>query len=184
MTASHDPRLSIKLVLFDVDGVLTDGTLYIDGLGEAYKPFNAKDGVAVSLLKHHGIKSGVVSGKASPALLNRVGQLKMDVVKTGCLEKVAAVQEIVSELGLHMSEVCFVGDDIIDYHVMNAVGVSFSPCDAHPLILECAHYVTRCPGGRGVAREVSESLLTAHGHSLQGMYSFMLKKGELHDVTQ
>ncbi len=184
MTMSIDPRRSIKLVLFDVDGVLTDGTLYIDDAGEAYKPFNAKDGVAVSLLKHHGIKSGVVSGKSSPALLNRVSQLRMDVVKTGCSEKVEAVREVVRELGLTMPEVCFVGDDIIDYHVMNEVGVSFSPSDAHPLILECAQYVTKSPGGRGVAREVAENILSAHGQTLHEMYYFMMTKGELHDVAQ
>ncbi|MFC3286231.1 KdsC family phosphatase [Litchfieldella rifensis] len=179
-----DLRRSIKLVLFDVDGVLTDGTLYIGGSGEEYKPFNAKDGVAVSLLSHYGIKAGVISGKSSPALLYRVNQLKMDVIRTGCSEKSIALHEIAQGLGISASEVCFVGDDIIDYHAMNEAGVSYAPNDAHPLILKCADQVTKCAGGAGVAREVAEDILSAHGYSLHDMYSFMLKKDMFHDVTQ
>lgn len=184
MTTLADPRTSIKLVLFDVDGVLTDGTLYIDGDDEAYKPFNAKDGVAVSLLRHHGIMSGIVSGKSSRALLKRADQLNMSIVKVGCSDKLSAVEKVAHDLDLVMSEICFVGDDIIDYHVMAACGVSFAPSDAHPLIAECADYVTKSPGGKGVAREVAEMILMSRGYSLKEMYSFMLNKHDFHDIAQ
>lgn len=184
MTRLANPNQAIKLVLFDVDGVLTDGTLYIDDQGEAYKPFNAKDGVAVALLKRHGIKSGIVSGKSSQALLNRARQLKVDVVDTDCSDKLSAVQEIATALDLDMAEISFVGDDIIDYHAMNASGISFAPCDAHPLILECANHVTSSPGGKGVAREVAERILFEQGYTLHEMYAFMLNQDGHHGVIQ
>ncbi|WP_251978014.1 KdsC family phosphatase [Salinicola avicenniae] len=174
MMTDVDPRASVELVLFDVDGVLTDGTLLIGPEGEALKPFNVRDGVAVGLLRQHGIQSGVLSAKASQPLKTRASQLGMDVVKVGFHHKLEAIREIAEETGIAAEAIAFVGDDIIDIPVMNVVAVAYAPADAHPLVLESADHVTEACGGRGVAREVAESLLAARGLSLGEMYAHLL----------
>ena len=93
-------RGAIRLVLFDVDGVLTDGSIYLDGEGECMKQFNVKDGIAVALLRSHGIATGILSAKSSPALTLRASQLKFDVVVTGCDRKLEAYEQIKTERGL------------------------------------------------------------------------------------
>ncbi|GHB05405.1 KdsC family phosphatase [Modicisalibacter luteus] len=180
----RDKRLDVKLVLFDVDGVLTDGTLFVSGSGEIYKAFNAKDGVAVSLLKNNHIGAGVISGKDSPALRYRAKQLGMDSIKLGVSDKVKALHEIIACYGITYENVCFVGDDIVDYDVMSRVGVSYAPSDAHPLIKNLASFVTISPGGKGVAREVAEDILHAQGMTLEEMYRYILNKSNLESVMQ
>jgi len=173
--ARPDLRAQVELVLFDVDGVLTDGTLLIGPEGEALKPFSVRDGVAVGLLRQHGIKSGVLSAKSSQPLITRASQLGMDVIKIGFNRKLEAIEQIAEEWGIAAERIGFVGDDIIDIPVMRRVGVSYAPADAHPLVLETADRVTRAPGGRGVAREVAEDLLAAKGLGQAEMYAHMLE---------
>jgi 3-deoxy-D-manno-octulosonate 8-phosphate phosphatase (KDO 8-P phosphatase) len=174
----------IRLVLFDVDGVLTDGTLHIGADGEVFKSFNAKDGVAVALLRAHGVRSGIVSGKASPALDYRARQLKFDLVVTGCHDKLSAYVELKRELGLEDGQVAFVGDDVIDMPVMQQVGISYAPADAHSLVLRHANYITRTIGGQGVAREVAEHLLLQGGLSLDVVYQPLLDEWSRHAAQQ
>lgn len=169
-----DLRDQIELVLFDVDGVLTDGTLLIGPEGEALKPFNVRDGVAIGLLRQHGIKSGVLSAKSSQPLLTRATQLGMDVIKIGFSRKLEAIQQIAEEQGIAAERIAFAGDDIIDIPVMREVAVAYAPADAHPLVLEAADHAMKTPGGRGVAREIAEDLLLARGLDLAGMYAHML----------
>ena len=164
----------IRLVLFDVDGVLTDGSLYIGPDGEIFKSFNAKDGVAIALLKKYGIKVGVISGKASKALDFRITQLKFDYAITGCNDKLAALNEIMKSACLNQDQIAFVGDDIIDIPVMNEVGLGIAPMDAHELVINCATHVTQAKGGGGVARETAEFILKGTGLSLREMYSGMV----------
>lgn len=173
-----DPRADIELVLFDVDGVLTDGTLLIGLEGEALKPFNVRDGVASGLLRQHGIKSGVLSAKSSQPLKTRATQLGMEVIKIGFSQKLDAIREIAEEHGISPARIAFVGDDIIDIPVMKIIGASYAPADAHPLVLATARHVTQARGGRGVAREVAEDLLAAKGLSLADMYAHMLGNDE------
>ena len=104
----------IRLVLFDVDGVLTDGSLYIGPDGEICKSFNAKDGVAIALLKKFQIKAGVISGKSSKALDFRIKELRFDYAITGCSDKLVALSEIMKCANLTSDQIAFVGDDIID----------------------------------------------------------------------
>lgn len=174
-----DLRADIELMLFDVDGVLTDGTLLIGPDGEALKPFNVRDGVAMGLLRQHGIKSGVLSAKSSQPLVTRAAELRMDVVKIGFSHKLAAIDQISEEWGIAPERIGFVGDDIIDIPVMRKVGVSYAPADAHPLALKAAEFTTRSLGGRGVAREIAEDLLAARGLSLADMYAHMLNDADL-----
>lgn len=174
----------VRLVLFDVDGVLTDGTLHIGADGEVVKNFNAKDGVAVALLKAHGIRSGILSGKASAALDYRVCQLKFDVAVTGCHNKLEAYDKLKRELKLADEQVAFVGDDIIDLPVMQQVALSYAPADAHELILGMASHVTRMRGGQGVAREVVEHLLQLGGLSLDAVYAPLIAQWRQYDAQQ
>nr|WP_241991738.1 HAD hydrolase family protein [Paraburkholderia sp. RAU2J] len=139
-------------MLFDVDGVLTDGSIYLDGEGECIKRFNVKDGVAVALLRSHGIATGILSANSSPALTLRASQLKFDVVVTGCDRKLVAYEQIKAERNLLDAQIAFVGDDVIDLAVMRVAGYACAPADAHPLVLRAAAYVAQCGGGHGVAR--------------------------------
>lgn len=162
--------MQTKLVLFDVDGVLTDGTLWIGKKGEKFKGFNAKDGVSVALLRKHGIASGVVSGKSSKPLDFRIEQLGFDVAITGCHDKLGAITEWLADKDYGLESVVFVGDDVIDVQIMQAVGFAYAPADAHELALVAADHVTQAVGGRGVAREVAEHILLGQGLSLVDMY--------------
>lgn len=163
--------MQTKLVLFDVDGVLTDGTLWIGKQGEKFKGFNAKDGVAVALLRKYGIATGVVSGKASKPLDFRIEQLGFDVGITGCKDKLGAINAWLADKDYGLESVVFVGDDVIDVEIMQHVGVAYAPADAHALAIQAAQHVTRAVGGRGVAREVAEHILLAQGIGLEEMYA-------------
>lgn len=172
---------SIQLVLFDVDGVLTDGGLYVGPDGEVFKKFNAKDGVAVALLKTHGIQVGVISGKGSKALDFRINQLNFDHSITGCSNKLSALEALLERIDLGFDQVAFVGDDIIDIPVMKKVGISIAPADAHELAIAAAHFVTSKKGGEGVARESAEFILRKSGLSLSDMYLDVLG---VYEITQ
>ena len=174
----------VRLVLFDVDGVLTDGTLYLDGQGEQIKGFNVRDGLAVSLLRAHGIRSGVLSGKTSAALDYRIRQLKFDVAVTGRLEKREAYAAIKREQGLEDSQIAYVGDDVVDLPLAGLVGCFYAPSDAHPLVLSNANHVVQARGGRGVAREVAEHLLQAGGLNLEQAYRPLIDEWNRYDAVQ
>lgn len=174
----------IRLVLYDVDGVLTDGSLHIGAHGEEVKSFNAKDGVAVALLKAHGIRSGIISGKASAALDYRASQLKLDLAITGCNDKLTAYTNLKRELELSDEQIVFVGDDVIDLPVMMRVAFSYAPADAHELVLQQASKITCAKGGEGVAREVAEHLLRQGGLDLQAAYHPLLEKWSQHEPQQ
>jgi 3-deoxy-D-manno-octulosonate 8-phosphate phosphatase (KDO 8-P phosphatase) len=169
----------IRLVLFDVDGVLTDGTLFIGSDGEKCKSFNAKDGVAVALLKKHKIMVGVISGKTSKALDYRIRQLNFDFAITGCNDKLNALNEIMESSSLNPSKIAFVGDDVIDIPIMKKVVLGIAPSDAHQLVIDCANHITKSKGGDGVAREIAEFILSNAGLSLSEMYT-----GLFDDITQ
>lgn len=175
---------AIRLVLFDVDGVLTDGSIYLDGDGERVKAFNVKDGVAVALLRAHGVATGLVSARSSPALTLRARQLKFDVVVTGCDNKRVAYDHIREQRALQNGQIAFVGDDVIDLAAMAVAGYSCAPADAHPLVLRAAAYITPSAGGHGVAREVADHLLTLGGLSLDAAYAPLIEEWSRHEVRQ
>ncbi|MFT5636900.1 MAG: 3-deoxy-D-manno-octulosonate 8-phosphate phosphatase (KDO 8-P phosphatase) [Cognaticolwellia sp.] len=175
---------NIKLVLFDVDGVMTDGSIYINELGEDFKKFNVKDGLAIELLRSHGVKTGVVSGKASKALTKRCSQLSFDFIITGCKNKLPRVIDICTKLKITLAEVAFVGDDVLDLPVMRECGVSVAPADAHQLVLESANIITTAIGGAGVVREFADLLLVERCHSLTRVYNVLLDKIVADDVEK
>ena len=174
----------IRLVLFDVDGVLTDGTLFVDGQGELAKPFNVRDGLAVGLLRAHGILSGVLSGKSSAALDYRIRQLRFDIAVTGRLEKREAYAAIKREHGLEDAQIAYVGDDVVDLPLAGLAGQFYAPADAHPLVLARADHVVAARGGQGVAREVAEHLLRSGGLDLESAYAPLIGQWDRHHAVQ
>ncbi len=158
-----DRLKKIKILLMDVDGVLTDGGIIYDDNGIETKVFNVKDGLGIRLLTNAGIKVGVVTGRKSKALYHRCKNLGIDHIFDGIGDK-AAVLDVVSErTGVPPEEIAFVGDDLPDLSLMKKVGLSIAVKNAHEIILENADMVTSCEGGTGAVREVCEAMLKARG---------------------
>lgn len=169
------PSPPISLLLLDVDGVLTDNSLYFGPDGEQLKSFNARDGVAVALLRTHGIRSGVMSGRDSPALMARVRQLTMDFTLTGVRDKLAALETLIDSEALHRGSIAYVGDDVIDLPLADQVGLFMCPADAHPMVKSAADHVLSTSGGKGAAREAAEYVLETSGYSLESAYAELLE---------
>jgi 3-deoxy-D-manno-octulosonate 8-phosphate phosphatase (KDO 8-P phosphatase) len=154
-----------KLLLMDVDGVLTNGRLYnvpdAEGKMVETKGFDSQDGIALQWLSWKGIKTGVISGRLSPATAERARQVKMAYVYQGHIEKIPILEEILADAGIHFSEVAYVGDDFTDVVIMRRVGLAIATANARPEVKAAAHYVTEAPGGEGAVREVVELLLKA-----------------------
>jgi len=154
-----DKLNAIKLVVFDVDGVLTDGRLLYTEQGESIKRFNVKDGVAMKLLPKWGIDVAVITAKDSAPLRQRMKDLKVEHFYPGCHNKAAAFDELVTRLNIDPRHAAYVGDDVIDLQVMPKVGVALCPADAHILLQRHCPIVLNKAAGEGVAREVADMIL-------------------------
>jgi 3-deoxy-D-manno-octulosonate 8-phosphate phosphatase (KDO 8-P phosphatase) len=152
-------RAAVRLLVLDVDGVLTDGRLYFGPAGEALKAFHVRDGLGIKLIERAGVRVAVVSGRESPAVTERCRELGIRHVVQACDDKMSAVARIAKELGITHAEIGCVVDDTSDLPLVAAVGLSFAVSDAHPAVLRAAHRVTRNAGGRGAVREVCDWLL-------------------------
>jgi 3-deoxy-D-manno-octulosonate 8-phosphate phosphatase (KDO 8-P phosphatase) len=166
MTSSVSELASrIKLLLMDVDGVLTNGKLFNvpDAQGQMVetKGFDSQDGIALQWLNWKGIQTGVISGRQSPATAERARQVKMTYVYQGHIEKVPILEEILAESGIDASQVAFVGDDLTDIVIMRRVGLAIATANAREEVKRAAHYITEACGGEGAVREVVELLLKA-----------------------
>lgn len=153
----------IKLVITDVDGVLTDGTLFYGETGESLKAFNVKDGLGISLLQRSGVEIAVLSGRDSLALRRRMADLGITVFRVGEKDKAVGCQTIIAEVGVTASEVLFIGDDLIDLPAFEACGLSCAVKDAPDYICSHADVVLDANGGRGALREVADKILQAQG---------------------
>jgi 3-deoxy-D-manno-octulosonate 8-phosphate phosphatase (KDO 8-P phosphatase) len=165
---------SLKLVVFDVDGVLTDGRLLYTEKGETIKRFNVKDGVAMKLLPKWGIQVAVITAKDSAPLRQRMKELKIEHFFPSCHNKAEAFDELVVRLGINPNEAAYVGDDVIDLQVMPKVGVAMCPSDAHVLVQRHCSVVLKKAGGEGVAREVADIVLATR-MSLEEAYELAQK---------
>ncbi len=152
---------NIRLVIFDVDGVLTDGGLFIGDDGQEYKQFNAKDGHGMVMLQQAGVAIGIITGRTSEVVRIRMAGLGIDHLYQGQREKLPAYQELKALIGLEDAQVAYVGDDVVDLPVMTRVGLAIAVQDAHPLAKQHAHWITPSGGGRGAAREVCELIMRA-----------------------
>ncbi len=153
----------IKLVVFDVDGVLTDGSLYIGDDGQEYKAFHSRDGHGMKLLQESGVRIGIITGRTSRVVEHRMASLGIEHVYQGQLDKLPAFQDLMEKLDLSPDAVAYVGDDVVDLPIMVRVGLAIAVADAHPMVARHAHWQTAQPGGRGAARDVCELMLEARG---------------------
>ena len=151
----------IKLVLFDVDGVLTDGKLLLQADGSESKQFDIKDGTGIVLAQRAGLKVGFLSARVSPPTQHRAAQLGVTLVHQGVSSKIETYEHIVDELLLEDEAVAYMGDDIVDLPVLSRVGLAAAPADAAPDVRARVHWVSRAPGGCGAARELIELILRA-----------------------
>ena len=156
--------LAIKIAIFDVDGVLTDGRIYISDAGEAFKAFNTLDGHGLKSLQQVGITPVIVTGRDSPAVRRRVADLDLQHAVYGARDKLAAAEPLLAQLGASWGEVAVMGDDWPDLPLMTRAGFACAPPGAHAEVLAIAHHVTRAAGGHGAAREYCDILLMASGH--------------------
>lgn len=159
-TAYQEIAQNLKLVVFDIDGVMTDGRLYYGSEGECLKVFNVKDGVGLKLLRAHGVDVAVISAKASLALERRMRDLGVSYFFPARSDKYQCLQKLAEDLSVSNAEIAFIGDDVLDLQVLGCVGLFIAPRDAHPLVCDQAHHVTQSAGGMGVVREVSDAILS------------------------
>ncbi len=173
----------IRLLLMDVDGVLTDGLLYYspDGRGGVVenKGFDSQDGMAMRWVQEFaGIRVGWISGRESPAVIERAGMLRVAYLYQNHLAKLGPFEEIVRDSGVAEENICYVGDDLTDGPILLRVGLPVAVANARPEIKACARYVTRQPGGRGAVREVAELLLRAQGKWDQVLEKYGLRRAQ------
>jgi len=168
----------VRLLLMDVDGVLTDGRLYNvpDPAGKMVetKGFDSQDGIGLQWLSWKGIATGLISGRISPATVERARQCKFKYVYQGHIEKIPILEEIMADAAITKDQVAYIGDDFTDVVVMHRVGLAVATANARTEVKAQAHFVTSAPGGSGAVREVVELLLRA-----QGYWEEILKKYEI-----
>ncbi len=152
---------AIKLVILDVDGVLTDGRLYFSPKGEALKVFHVRDGHGIKLLQSAGVDVATVSGRRSAAVTARMRELKVRHVIQGCKDKVEALRALTRRLKVENLDCACIVDDTPDLPLMSAVGFAAAVADAHPLVRTAAHWVSTEPGGRGAVRDLCDAILRA-----------------------
>jgi 3-deoxy-D-manno-octulosonate 8-phosphate phosphatase (KDO 8-P phosphatase) len=151
----------IKLLLVDVDGVLTDGRIVMDHRGKEIKYFDARDGQGIRLLQHAGIQVGMISGRSSGAVGHRAKDLGIELLYQRAEDKIAVYEKIKRNTGLRDREIAYAGDDLVDLPLLRRVGLAITVNDGWPALRRLCNYVTRASGGKGAVREVAELLLKA-----------------------
>jgi 3-deoxy-D-manno-octulosonate 8-phosphate phosphatase (KDO 8-P phosphatase) len=155
----------VRLACFDVDGVLTDGKLWYSEEGEEIKAFHVHDGLGLKLLREHGIEIALITARDSRPVQTRARDLGIEHVYQGQKDKLGVFTMLLESFGLQASEASYTGDDLPDLGVMRRAGLAIAVANAHPWVKQHAHWTTRHSGGHGAAREVSDLLLTAQGHT-------------------
>ncbi|HHI94067.1 MAG TPA: 3-deoxy-manno-octulosonate-8-phosphatase KdsC [Gammaproteobacteria bacterium] len=153
----------IKLLIFDVDGVLTDGRLIFGDDGQEYKAFHSRDGHGMKMLQNSGVAVGIITGRTSKVVEHRMTNLGIEHVYQGKLEKLPAFEELVAKLGLKAEQVAYMGDDVVDLPIMLRVGLAVATKDAHALVGKHAHWQAPHNGGQGAARDLCELIMEAQG---------------------
>lgn len=151
----------IKMLVFDVDGTLTDGAIYVGAQGELMKAFSVKDGLGINLAMQSGFKVALVTGRKSEILEKRAQELGVNAVYQGVSDKVAVLRDICKKYDISLEQVAFMGDDLNDLMAMQTVGLACTPCDAAQDVRAVAHYITKENGGKGAARSFIEYILKA-----------------------
>lgn len=159
----------IRLVVFDVDGVLTDGRLLIGDNGVEYKAFHSRDGHGMKMLAQTGVELAIITGRRSQLVAERMASLGISHVHQGHESKLPVFERLLADLGLEAAQAAYVGDDVVDLPIMSRVGLAVAVANAHPLVLDNAHWRTHSDGGRGAAREVCDLVMHAQG-TLEGVH--------------
>jgi 3-deoxy-D-manno-octulosonate 8-phosphate phosphatase (KDO 8-P phosphatase) len=182
MTLSAEDRARrIKVLIFDVDGVLTDGQLYFlpqtspDGkqYGLEFKGFTAHDGLGITLARIGGLRVGIITKRESATVAIRARDLKLEFIYQGQSHKLAAAQEIAAQAGITMDELAYVGDDVVDLPVMRACGLSIATANARPQAMAAAHFITPSAGGHGAGRDAIDFILAAQGRLESSIEAFL-----------
>ena len=163
----------IRLVIFDVDGVLTDGRLFFDQNGIEYKSFNAKDGQGLKLLMQSGVQVAIISGRKSEAVKIRMKNLGIQHVYQGHENKIASFESLCKNLGIKPEQVAHVGDDLPDLAIMTRAGLAIAVQDAHQEVIKRADWQTQLAGGKGAAREVCDFVMEAQGTLSAAIQEFL-----------
>lgn len=153
----------IKLLLLDVDGVMTDGRIFLDNNGVETKAFHVRDGHGLKLLQRAGIQVGIITGRESEVVRHRARELGIELVFQGVKNKLEVYEDIVARLGLAHEEIAYMGDDLIDLPVLRRVGLAATVGDACEDIKPFVHYISRCKGGCGAVRELCDHILKQSG---------------------
>ena len=159
-----DKAKKLKLLILDVDGVLTDGKLFFDNEGNEYKSFHARDGHGIKLLRQTGVEVAVISGRKSNSVALRMKSLGIEHVYQGHEDKRAAFNELLIKVGVTPEQVAHVGDDLLDLPIMTRVGLAIAVNDANFAVIKHADWCTSALGGNGAVREVCDFILQAQGH--------------------
>ena len=159
----HEKLKNIRLLLLDVDGVMTDGGIIYDASGLETKRFNVKDGHGIKMLQRYGIEVGIITGRTSKVVDNRARELGINLVYQGALKKLESYDDVKAKTGLTDPEIAYMGDDVIDVPVLRRVGFSAAPLDALPEVKAVVDYVATRSGGQGAVREICDHILKARG---------------------
>ena len=170
MREIYERLRNVRLAIFDVDGVLTDGTLYYLPSGEELKAFNVLDGHGMKMLQESGVRLSIISSRSSPCVAERARNLGIDLLYQGVSDKLAAFNALLEHCGAAADSCSFMGDDVVDLPVMRRCGLAASVPDAPAVVRRQAHYITRARGGHGAARELCELVMQAQG-TLPGQLS-------------
>lgn len=166
---------SIKLLLLDVDGVLTDGTLLYSGSAVESKSFNTQDGFGLRLLKEAGIATGVITARKSEVVQRRAEELKMTYIYQGAVNKNTAFQEILTKSGLKPFEIAYMGDDWLDLILLQQVGLAAGPANAMPEVQETVHFITARSGGCGAVRDLCDLIIEGQGLTTKLLQTYLTR---------
>ena len=171
--AAVERAAKVKLFIFDVDGVLTDGGLHYGAEGEAFKTFNVQDGLGIKLLQESGVLTGIISARRSPQVTARAKDLAIEFVHQGGHDKLTPFKALLAQLELTEEQVAFIGDDVVDIPILSRVGFAVAVPNARPEVLSRVHHVTQNRGGHGAVREACEFVMRAQGTHARVMAQFL-----------
>lgn len=163
MTELNERASRIRLLLLDVDGVMTDNRLFYGDNGIEYKAFHTRDGHGMVLLREAGIDIGIITGRTSEVVSRRMADLKVKYVYQGVPDKLPTFENLMNQCGLSPDQVAYMGDDILDLPILRRVGLAAMPANADPVLRDHVHFISRQPGGQGAVRELCELILKAQG---------------------
>jgi len=156
-----DAAKQIKLLICDIDGVFSDGLIYLGNQGEELKTFNIKDGFGIKALMNNGVEVAIITGRTSNIVKARMKSLGVENIYQGMEDKIQGYQQLLKDFDLQPEQVAYIGDDFPDIPVMRLAGLAVSPQDAHPFVKQNSHLVTTLGGGRGAVRELCDLLVMA-----------------------